>query len=150
MTSPRPRSILIALMLCGLSPMVIAKTCPAEPELPPPTPEITISAEACQYLARHVMAEDVRYQSGYDVAGRAVTQADLPATSGRLTLPKTITVEIAPALALWLPNSRWPYDGLNLSRINLGTVALTGGLLTFNNQPLGPSHNYELLQHCWR
>jgi hypothetical protein len=140
---------LINISLCLLTlTSAQARVClPPEPQPPPPVPEVTISPQACRYLMQQNAALSAVYQPGLDSAGRAVAPADLPAVS-QLELPRSITIEIAPALAHWLPNQSTPYDTLNLSRINLGTISMTGGLLTFNGQPLGRSHDDELLALC--
>lgn len=144
------RALRLALWLATLvAPAgAMAAICNYVPEPDPPIPEITITKVACQYLARHQMAANAEYEPGVDVEGRAVVAADLPDTEDRLKLPETITVEIAPALAHWLPNQDVPYETLKLSRINLGTVSMTGGVLTFNGQPLGSSRQDELLALC--
>lgn len=139
---------LVCLALLIVPATAVAATCNYIPEPDPPIPEITITKVACQYLARHQMAANADYEPGVDVEGRAVVPADLPDTGDRLKLPETITVEIAPALAHWLPNQDVPYETLKLSRINLGTVSMTGGVLTFNGQPLGSSRQDELLALC--
>lgn len=126
---------------------VFAKTCPPPEIKIPPIPQVTISRQACQYLAQSRMANEADYRPGIDVEGRAVAPADF-AEEPQLKLPETITIEIAPALAHWLPNQSAPYDTLELSRINLGTISMTGGVLTFNGQPLGRSHDDELLALC--
>ncbi len=138
----------LCLLLLTAPTSALAAMCELEPEPGPPIPEITITKVACQYLARHQMAANAEYEPGVDVEGRAVVPADLPDTEDRLQLPETITVEIAPALAHWLPNQDVPYESLKLSRINLGTVSMTGGVLTFNGQPLGSSRQDELLALC--
>ncbi len=124
-----------------------AGECPYTPPPIPPVPELTISREACAFLLQHEQFLSADYQPGVDTMGRAVVPADVPAEA-QLKLPETITVEITPALAHWLPNQSTPYDTLELSRINLGTVTVTGGLLTFNGEPLGPAKDQELLKLC--
>lgn len=124
-----------------------AGQCPYTPPPIPPVPELTISREACVYLLRHEQTQSAEYQPGVDSMGRPVAPADLPAEA-QLKLPEKITVEITPALAHWLPNQSAPYDTLDLARINLGTVEVTGGLLTFNGEPLGPAKDEDLLKLC--
>lgn len=138
----------VCLILLAVPASAVAATCNYQPEPDPPIPEITITKVACQYLARHQMAANAEYEPGVDVEGRAVVAADLPDTKDRLKLPETITVEIAPALAHWLPNQEVPYESLKLSRVNLGTITMTGGVLTFNGQPLGSSRQSDLLALC--
>jgi hypothetical protein len=135
----------LALGACALP--AWAEQCPYTPPPTPPVPELTISREACAFLLQREQTQSADYQPAIDSMGRAVVPADIPAEA-QLKLPETITVEITPALAHWLPNQNAPYDTLALSRINLGTVTVTGGLLTFNGEPLGPARNDELLKHC--
>jgi len=142
----RRGGLILGLFLIAL-PARAGNCPPAVPPAPPPVPEVTISRSACAYLLQQAARESVDYQAGVDSEGRAVVPADLPDES-QLKLPTTITAEIAPALAHWLPNQSTPYDTLNLSRINLGTISLTGGVLTFNGQPLGASHQDDLLALC--
>ncbi|MBP7253268.1 MAG: hypothetical protein KBA75_07280 [Alphaproteobacteria bacterium] len=124
-----------------------AGECPYTPPPIPPVPELTISREACTFLLLHEQFQSADYQPGVDTMGRSVVPADIPAEA-QLKLPETITVEITPALAHWLPNQNAPYDTLEQSRINLGTVTVTGGLLTFNGEPLGPAKDDELFKLC--
>ncbi len=143
------RTLLTAAALLGFSPaLACAGNCPYVPPRIPPVPEITISRQACTYLMQEELRDSADYKPGVDVEGRAVAPADLPADDNQLKLPETITVEIAPALAHWLPNQSAPYDTFELSRINLGTVSVTGGILTFNGQPMAPEHDNELLALC--
>lgn len=138
---------LTTLALLAVALPAWAGTCPYTPPPIPPVPELTISREACAFLLQREQTQSADYQPGVDSMGRPVATADIPAEA-QLKLPETITVEITPALAHWLPNQSAPYDTLELSRINLGTVAVTGGLLTFNGEPLGPAKNDELLKLC--
>jgi hypothetical protein len=141
----------VGFLLCGLllaAPMVQAiSDCNYTPPPTPPTPEVTISKSACQFLIARAQFESADYKAGVDSEGRAVVPADLP-NADQINLPETITIEIAPALAHWLPNQSTPYDSLNLSKINLGIISMTGGVLTFNGQPLSLSHQDELLALC--
>ncbi len=139
---------LLCFVTLGLPVSAVAATCNYEPEPEPPIPEITITKVACRYLARHQMVANAEYEPDVDVEGRSVVPADLPDMEDRLKLPETITAEIAPALAHWLPNQEVPYESLKLSRVNLGTISVTGGVLTFNGQPLGSSRQSDLLALC--
>lgn len=141
------RPWLIAPVFFAIALPARAGECPYTPPPIPPVPELTISREACAFLLQREQTQSADYQPGIDSMGRAVVPADIPAEA-QLKLPETITVEITPALAHWLPNQSAPYDTLELSRINLGTVTVTGGLLTFNGEPLGPAKNDELLKLC--
>jgi hypothetical protein len=139
--------IRMALALITVALPVRAGECPYTPPPTPPVPELTISREACAFLLRREQSQSADYQPGIDSMGRPVAPADLPAEA-QLKLPETITVEITPALARWLPNQSAPFDTFSLARINLGTVTVTGGLLTFNGEPLGPAKDEDLLKLC--
>lgn len=125
--------------------------CNYQPKPPPPIQEVTISRQACQYLMQHELAADVTYKAGVDVRGQAVLPADLPGDDlNGLKVPETFAIELSPALSHWLPNDRPSFDTLGLSRINLGVITMSGGVLTFNGRPLNEDGAGELAALCMR
>ncbi len=108
---------------------------------------VTIDRAACRFLIKHQPRADVTYQPGVDISGRAVAPADLEDRVD-LQLPETLTIDITPELTKWLPNTNPPYDRLSNSKINIGTIALSGDSITMNGQPLSPGAQENLAILC--
>jgi hypothetical protein len=85
---------------------------------------IIVSARDCAELARHVADDDVSYQPGVDVQGRAVVAADLPGSPA----PSRITTF---AIPIELPVSR--FLGPNASR-QLQDSDIIAGYVTIDSQ----------------
>ena len=87
------------------------------------------------------------YQPGVDLTGRAVAPADLE-ENVHMPMPDSLTIDITPDLTKWLPNNNPPYDRLTNSKINIGTVTLSGDTVTMNGQPLSPAAQENLAVLC--
>lgn len=128
---------------------------PAPASVPAPAPaakpdsdSLSVDAAACRYLVKHQPNADVSYQSGVDVSGRAVAPADLSGGVQLVQLPETQTIDITPDLTKYLPNAKPPYDRLTNSKINVGTVVLSGDMITLNGQPLSSEMQENLAVLC--
>jgi hypothetical protein len=109
---------------------------------------LSVDAAACRYLVKHQANADVSYQSGVDVSGRSVAPADLSGGVPLVQLPDTQTIDITPDLTKYLPNTNPPYDRLTNSKINVGTVTLSGDMVTLNGQPLSSEVQENLAVLC--
>ncbi|MFZ5608912.1 MAG: hypothetical protein ACOY99_04790 [Pseudomonadota bacterium] len=97
----------------------------------------------CRAMVRHVPEEGVVYAPGRDVEGRAVAPAEVapPAVAipSRLAIP--VTVDLARRLGLSVG------EGV-LDEALLGIISVTGGVATFNGQPLDPANREALGLVC--
>lgn len=114
---------------------------------PKPQDTITIDRAVCRRLFKHRANPDVAYQPGVDVHGNPVASADWDDVP-QLRLPESFTIDVTPELTRWLPNAAPPYDRLTGSRINLGAIAVTGDMLTFNGQPLSSEAEENMAVLC--
>jgi hypothetical protein len=112
------------------------------------TGALSIDTAACRYLVKHQANSDVAYQEGVDVHGRAVAPADLSGGVPLAQLAETQTIDITPELTKYLPNTNAPYDRLANSKINVGTVILSGDMVTRNGQPLSSEAQENLAVLC--
>ena len=99
---------------------------------------LTLSEADCDRLARHYPAEDVTYQPGRDVRGKAVSPADLDGGSG-LVLPEAVVIPIEVDLF-----ERW---GIPANSANFKVDVATGRAI-FNGQPLQSEAEAELAARC--
>lgn len=132
---------------------VVQKQAPAPVPAPVPgaksdSDTLSVDAAACRYLVKHHPNADVAYQSGVDVNGHAVAPADLSGGVPLVQLPETQSIDITPDLTKYLPNSNPPYDRLTNSKINVGTVTLSGDMVTLNGQPLSSEMQENLAVLC--
>lgn len=109
--------------------------------------QVRIDSAACRYLVKHQPRADVVFQGGVDIGGHAVASADLN-DGVPLQMPESVAVDITPELTKWLPNANPPYDRLANSKINIGTVTLTGDMVTMNGQPLSGVAQENLAVLC--
>lgn len=117
-------------------------------------PYVTISKQDCQRLTRHIPADDVTYQPGVDVRGKAVAPADLNANDpdGRpeLIMPRTVLIPIEVDL---FDRFGIPPGGANFDAdafIGEVTVDIATGEAYFNGQPLQSEAEAELAARCQR
>jgi hypothetical protein len=110
---------------------------------------VTLSESDCDRLARHYPAEDVTYQPGRDVRGKAVAPADLNGGSG-LVLPEAVVIPIQLELfeRYGLPANQANFKGD--AYIGEVVVDVASGRAIFNGQPLQSEDEAELAALCQR
>lgn len=114
---------------------------------------LTISEADCARLARHYPADDVAFQPGRDVRGKAVVPADLPSGAGGgngLILPGAVVIPIEVDLfdRFGIPDNAVNFKG----DIYVGEVLVdvASGRALFNGQPLQTEAEAELAARCQR
>ena len=110
---------------------------------------LTLSENDCARLARHYPADDVTYQPGRDVRGKAVAPADLGGGSG-LILPDAVVIPIEVELfeRYGIPANGASFKGdLYVGEV---VVDVATGRATFNGQPLASDAEAELAARCQR
>lgn len=115
-------------------------------------PYLTISQEDCRRLVYHVPTDDVTYQPGVDVRGKAVAPADLNANDPNgvpeLIMPRTVLIPIEVDL---FDRFGIPSDGTSFEAdafIGEVTVDIVTGEAYFNGQPLQNEAKAELAARC--
>jgi hypothetical protein len=110
---------------------------------------VTLSESDCDRLARHYPADDVTYQPGRDVHGKAVAPADLNGGNG-LVLPEAVVIPIEIELfeRYGLPANQANFKG----DVYIGEVVVdvASGRAIFNGQPLQSEAEAELAARCQR
>jgi len=112
-------------------------------------PYLTISKADCAYLTTHYPADNVAFEPGRDVRGKAVAPADLDG-GNELILPDAVVIPIEVSL---FENFGIPADGLSFQGdIYVGEVIVdvASGRATFNGQPLENETEAELAALCQR
>lgn len=103
--------------------------------------EMTVTKEACQWLTRHVPADDVEYEEGKDVHGQAVAPAEIEKATP-LNLPENIHIPLNVDLAQFL--------GLPFAYIEqkayVGVVTLGPDGLLYNGDPIASGD--ALVAYC--
>ena len=121
-----------------------------------PIETITVSAEACRMLPRHVPDASVTYQPGVDVHGRAVAPADLDSGYGYM-MPAEITIPITVDLANRLGRARTDSDNPSTAerpllayegKAAIGEVTVKGNQIYWNGEFLGPKDQAALVAVC--
>jgi len=110
---------------------------------------LTLSENDCARLARHYPADDVTYQPGRDVRGKAVAPADLDGGKG-LFLPDAVVIPIEVELfeRYGIPANGTSFKGdLYVGEV---VVDVASGRATFNGQPLATDAEAELAARCQR
>ncbi len=105
----------------------------------------------CQALVQHVPDADVAYQPGVDVHGHAVAPADLPDSAGA-GKPWPVQIPLTARLfkVLKLPTANFPFQDLEKTDINLGTLSLDGDRVLLNGSPLSDAQQANLAVLCLR
>jgi hypothetical protein len=99
----------------------------------------------CRQLPVHRPAPDVAYKPGVDVHGKAVVPADLPRTgSATPTFEIPLSLGLARQLNLPVPSS---VGGLPQTA-EVGRIAIAGGQVYFNGEPMGGAAQDELVTLC--
>jgi hypothetical protein len=104
----------------------------------------------CQALTKATPDANVAYQPSVDVHGNAVASADLPGAPP-IKLPDTIKIPLTINLAksLNLNTSAYPANQLGSgTETTLGILAVEGGKVTFNGQPLDDAQQDKLAVLC--
>lgn len=134
---------LVSLIL-GLSPVQPANGANGES-----APAVTIDAEICRRLVRHIPDPDVTYRPGVDVRGRPVAPADLHDYSAFESLvPDTVTFHVV--LDPFERTGIAPPKGIESPGMVLGTVGydINRGTFTINNSPVTTSQEDALVRAC--
>lgn len=110
---------------------------------------LTLSEADCDRLARHYPSEDVTYQPGRNVRGKAVAPADLDGGSG-LVLPEAVVIPIEVELfeRYGIPTNQANFKGD--AYIGEVVVDVATGRAIFNGQPLQSEAEAELAARCQR
>ncbi len=115
-------------------------------------PYVAISQKDCRRLVHHVATDDVTYQPGVDVRGKAVAPADLNANDPdgvpELIMPRTVLIPIEVDL---FDRFGIPQDGTSFEAdalIGEVTVDIVTGEAYFNGQPLQNEAEAELAARC--
>lgn len=134
-----PAALIFALLLVGIQSVPAGA---AEAYL-------TLSEADCARLARHYPADDVTYQPGRDVRGKAVAPADLDGGSG-LLLPEAVVIPIEVELfeRYGIPANAANFKGDAF--IGEVVVDVATGRAIFNGQPLQSEAEAELAARCQR
>ncbi len=106
----------------------------------PTTSQVTVSAESCRRLTRHVPSADVEYKPGED----GVAPADLggaPAVTAPTNFDIPIQIDTVSRLGLTGP------AGL-VADAAIGTVQIRDGQAYFNGQPLAAQDQQQVLYAC--
>jgi len=110
---------------------------------------VTLSEDDCARLARHYPADDVTYQPGRDVRGKAVPRADLNG-GAPLVMPQAVIVPIEIDLfeRYGIPANQPNFKG----DVFIGEVVVdvASGRAMFNGQPLQSDEEAELAARCQR
>jgi len=112
-------------------------------------PAVTIDAETCRRLVRHIPDPDVTYRPGVDVRGRPVAPADLHDYSAFESLvPDTVTFHVV--LDPFERTGIAPPKGIESPGMVLGTVGydINRGTFTINGRPVTTSQEDALLRAC--
>jgi hypothetical protein len=122
--------------------------------------QITITPAACDQLVNYIEPPGVEYQPGIDANGDPVAPADL-GNRPRIKPPTHIVVPITQYLAGRLTNTQagattqtgtaqtnTTASSVLQPQINIGTVEVTNGQVTFNGQPIGDDVDGDLGVLC--
>jgi len=112
-------------------------------------PYLTISKADCAYLTTHYPADDVAFEPGRDVRGKAVVPADLDG-GNELIMPDTVVIPIE---LNFFRNLGLPANGVGLEAdayVGEVIVDVASGRATFNGQPLENETEAELAALCQR
>lgn len=113
------------------------------------SPSPSIDPAFCQALVKHVPDADVAYQPGVDVHGKPVVPADLP-DSSRFQLQQPISIPLTADLfkVLNWPATGFPFNTMQRTDINLGTLTVDGDRVLYNGQPLTGDQQDDLAVLC--
>lgn len=119
----------------------------AQAEAPLPS----LNSSFCQALVKHVPDADVAYQPGVDVHGKPVVPADLPGTN-TLQIQQPITIPLTAGLMkiLNFPTTSFPFNTMERTDINLGTLTVDGDKVFYNGQPLSDEQQDKLAVLCMK
>ena len=107
--------------------------------------QITVTDRDCAQIVEHVAANDVAYQPGVDVHGKAVAPADLN-PQPQIQVPKTITIPITMDLHKFGVPANSP---LLLPGAEVGKITVeNGNRAYFNGQPLGDAEMKAIAEAC--
>ncbi len=107
-----------------------------------------MAPDICNALTAHVPSEDITYQPGFDVEGRAVAPADL-ADNNQLVAPDSYSfnlfVPLDEAVTIDAGDS---LVRVGKSEIGVGTVTVEGNQDYYNGQPLHSEEAHALAEAC--
>lgn len=107
-----------------------------------------LTPQMCDALTAHVPSEDITYQPGVDVEGRAVTPADL-ADNSRLVAPDSYSFDLfVPLDEAVVIDAGDNLERIGKSEIGVGTVRVEGNQVYYNDQPLQSEEAHALAEAC--
>jgi len=112
--------------------------------------EDVIDPALCRVLTRHVPDADIAFRPGVDAHGRPVAPADLPPEGGDFRLQESITIPLTAGLFKILnPGAaEFPFNAMERTDINLGTLTVEGGKVLYNGRPLTGEQMQALSEKC--
>ncbi len=107
-----------------------------------------LTPEICNALTAHVPSEDITYQPGLDVEGRAVVPADL-ADNNQLVAPDSYSFNLfVPLDEAVTIDAGDNMERIGKSEIDVGTVRVEGNQVYYNDQPLQSEEAHALAEAC--
>jgi hypothetical protein len=120
-------------------------------------PTIRVDKAVCRKVTKHIPDEDVAYQPGVDVHGKAVVPADVaPQTDYHIedNFNMRLTLDAAKAFGLKVPNIPSAASGANpnvpavMSDTVAGYITLKHGKAYLNNRPMDDAQQNQLAILC--